>query len=143
MSVRFNHTIVAARDRHESATFLSRLLSLPAPVPAGHFLAVQLADGVTLDYVNTGTEFSAQHYAFLVSDEVFDAAIERIRTQGVEHWADPAQHHPGEINTNDGGRGVYFQDPGGHFMEIITVPYGGPHRRPVHREMTARAVTCF
>jgi len=30
----------------------------------------------------------------------------------------------GEINHNDGGRGVYFQDPSGHYLEIITRPYG-------------------
>lgn len=125
VTVRFNHTIVAARDRQHSATFLTELLSLPSPTPAGPFLAVQLSDGVSLDYVETDIDFGPQHYAFLVSDDVFDQAIESIRAQGVEHWADPRQQRPGEINTHDGGRGVYFLDPGGHYMEIITVPYGG------------------
>ncbi len=70
-------------------------------------------------------DFPGQHYAFLVSEDVFDALIAKIRERGIEHWADPRGQHRGEINTNDGGRGVYFQDPSGHFMEALTVPYGG------------------
>ena len=70
---------------------------------------------------------AAQHYAFLVSDAEFDAAMGRIAAQGVEYWADPARTKPGEINTHYGGRGAYFADPDGHLLEIITRPYGeGP-----------------
>ncbi len=60
-----------------------------------------------------------------MSDDVFDSLIAKIRERGIEHWADPRGQHRGEINTHDGGRGVYFQDPSGHYMEAITVPYGG------------------
>ncbi len=34
-------------------------------------------------------------------------------------------HRASQINTHDGGRGVYFKDPDGHLMEALTVPYGG------------------
>ena len=125
MTVRFNHTIVAAKDKVLSARFLAELLGLPEPQPAGHFLVVKLDDGVSLDYAEPRVDFPSQHYALLVSDDVFDALIAKIRDRGIEHWADPRGQRPGEINTNDGGRGVYFQDPSGHFMEAITVPYGG------------------
>jgi catechol 2,3-dioxygenase-like lactoylglutathione lyase family enzyme len=125
MTVRFNHTIIAAKDKVRSARFLAELLGLPEPKPAGHFLAVTLDDGVSLDYISTDTDFPGQHYAFLVSDDVFDALITKIRDRGIEHWADPRGQRRNEINTNDGGRGVYFQDPSGHYMEAITVPYGG------------------
>ncbi|RYZ40234.1 MAG: VOC family protein [Myxococcaceae bacterium] len=125
MTVRFNHTIVAAKDKVHSANFLAELLGLPAPQPAGFFLAVKLGDGVALDYMQTDGDIAGQHYAFLVSDDVFDSLIAKIRERGIQHWADPHARHPGEINTHDGGRGVYFQDPSGHFMEAITVPYGG------------------
>ena len=125
MSVRFNHTIIAAKDKVRSAHFLAELLGLPEPQPAGFFLVVRLDDGVSLDYAESGVDFPGQHYAFLVSDDVFDALIAKIRGRGIQHWADPRGQRSGEINTNDGGRGVYFQDPSGHFMEAITVPYGG------------------
>jgi hypothetical protein len=42
----------------------------------------------------------------------------------VEHWADPRKSATG-INTNHGGRGVYFEDPAGNYLEAITRPYAG------------------
>ena len=126
MTISFNHTIVAARDKSRSATFLTELFDLPAPVPFGHFLCVVVANGVSLDYADVAgdEDIRPQHYAFLVSEEEFDAIYGRIRAGGLAHWADPRASRPGEINHNDGGRGVYFQDPAGHFMEILTRPYG-------------------
>lgn len=127
MGIAFNHTIVQSRDRRESAEFLSELFGLDAPTPYGPFLVVELDHGASLDYVQVppGAEIPGQHYAFLVSDEDFDAIYGRIRERKLDHWADPFHNHPGEINHNDGGRGVYFPDPSGHNLEIITVPYGG------------------
>lgn len=125
MAVKLNHTIVAARDKRASATFLAEILGLPAPKPFGPFLTVETGNEVTLDFIETGGEITSQHYAFLVDEADFDAIFGRIRQWGVDHWADPAQQRPGEINTNDGGRGVYFSDPDGHLLEIITRPYGG------------------
>ncbi|WP_151769592.1 VOC family protein [Streptomyces abyssomicinicus] len=126
MSVRFNHTIVHARDNRESARFFAELLDLAVTAEWGPFVAVALDNGVTLDFATVPEgDIATQHYAFLVSEEEFDAAYARIRARGIEHWADPRQTRPGEINRNDGGRGVYFLDPAGHAMELITVPYGG------------------
>jgi catechol 2,3-dioxygenase-like lactoylglutathione lyase family enzyme len=126
MSVQLNHTIVAAKDKRESAAFLTELFGLPDPQSFGHFLVVSVANGVSLDYadVGGGEEIRPQHYAFLVSEGEFDAIYGKIRDRGIEHWADPRGSRPGEINHNDGGRGVYFQDPAGHYLEIITRPYG-------------------
>src|ERR1700730_5165116 len=89
----------------------------------GHFVPAKTANGVTLDF-DTRAEFRPGHYAFLVSDAEFDAAFARIRAQGVQYYADPRRAKPGEINHLHGGRGVYFDDPNGHVMEIITPPYG-------------------
>jgi catechol 2,3-dioxygenase-like lactoylglutathione lyase family enzyme len=127
MAITFNHTIVAAKDRRESATFLTELFGLPAPREFGPFLAVQLDDGVSLDYAQVAADDQVrpQHYAFLVSEDEFDAIYGKIRDRDLPHWADPRGSRPGEINHNDGGRGVYFQDPSGHYLEIITRPYGG------------------
>jgi len=126
MAITFNHTILAARDRRESANFFTELFGLPAAAEFGHFLAVTLNHGGSLDFAQTqeGQEIHAQHYAFLVGEDEFDAIYGRIQSRGLQHWADPRGARPGEINRNDGGRGVYFQDPSGHYLEIITRPYG-------------------
>lgn len=126
MAIAFNHTIVAARDKRESAEFLSELFGLPTPIPFGRFLAVPLEHGATLDFADVPDDekIRPQHYAFLVSEDDFDAIYGKIQSRGLEHWADPRAQRPGEINRNDGGRGVYFRDPSGHFLEIITRPYG-------------------
>ncbi|WP_072687292.1 VOC family protein [Rhodococcus marinonascens] len=124
MMISFNHTIVAAKDKQESATFFTTLFGLPDAAPVGHFLAVALYNGVSLDFMDSSDDFPPQHYAFLVGEDDFDRIYGLIVEWGLDHWADPRQTLPGAINTNDGGRGVYFLDPSGHFLEIITRPYG-------------------
>ena len=126
MTISLNHTIVWCRDQRASADFLADLFELPAPVAWGPFLIVEMANGVSLDYheVEDGREFESQHYAFLVSEDEFDAIFGRIVERDLDHWADPAKRDANAINHNDGGRGVYFDDPDGHFLEIITRPYG-------------------
>ena len=124
MAVDFNHTIVWVRDREASATFLSEILGLPAPRRWGPFLVVTTANGTNLDFMNADGEISPQHYAFLVSESEFDQIFDRVRERSLPYWADPAQSQTGEINHNDGGRGFYFEDPNGHFLEVITRPYG-------------------
>jgi hypothetical protein len=125
MSIALNHHIVWCRDHRVSADFLTELFDLPPARHWGPFMIVELANGVSLDYHEVDGEIASQHYAFLVSDDEFDAIFGRIVEQDIEHWADPAKQQAGLINRNDGGRGVYFEDPDGHFLEIITVPYGG------------------
>lgn len=126
MSVELNHTIIHARDNRESAEFFTDLLGLEITSEWGPFIAVEVSNSVTLDFATIPADkITPQHYAFLISEAEFEAAYEKIRVRGIEHWADPHQKLPGEINTNDGGRGVYFLDPSGHPMELITVPYGG------------------
>lgn len=124
MAIELNHTIVYATDRARAATFATEMLGLPEATPFGHFLVVNLANGVSLDYLETSDDFDRQHYAFLVGDDEFTAIFDRIVEREVEHWADPGCTRPGEINHRDGGRGVYFADPDGHLLEIITRPYG-------------------
>ena len=124
MPVQLNHTLVAAHDRRASATFLAEMLGLPAPVPFGPFLGVKVDNDVTLDFMDAGGEITPQHYAFLISEREFDEIFGRIRERGLSYWADPFRREPGKINTRDGGRGVYFEDPNGHLLEILTRPYG-------------------
>jgi catechol 2,3-dioxygenase-like lactoylglutathione lyase family enzyme len=125
MAILLNHTIVHARDPVASARFLAEILGLKEPKPFGPFMGVDVDNGVTLDFIAAEPdEIIIEHYAFLVSEPEFDAIFARIRARGLEYWADPAHRRPGEINRNDGGRGVYWNDPNGHYLEIITRPYG-------------------
>jgi catechol 2,3-dioxygenase-like lactoylglutathione lyase family enzyme len=124
VTVSLNHTIVWCRDHRASSAFLTELFGLPAAVHWGPFMIVEVANGVSLDYHEADGAIASQHYAFLVSEDEFDAIFGRITERGMDHWADPGKHRPGEINHDDGGRGVYFEDPDGHFLEIITRPYG-------------------
>ena len=86
--------------------------------------ALSADNDVSLDFAESSGPIAAQHYAFLVGDEEFDAAFGRIRDQGLTYWADPGRRHRGVINHRDGGRGLYFEDPDGHLLEILTRPYG-------------------
>jgi catechol 2,3-dioxygenase-like lactoylglutathione lyase family enzyme len=124
MPIELNHTIVAARDKSASAMFLTDLLGLPAPTSFGPFLVVTLTNGVSLDFMDSTDDIRPQHYAFLVSEAEFETIFGRIREQELQHWADPFHQQPGEINTRDGGHGVYFDDPDGHVLELLTRPYG-------------------
>lgn len=124
MAINFNHTIVAARDKRASAKFLAEILGLPAPREWGPFHMVTTANDANLDFMNTDGEIDTQHYAFLVSEDEFDTIFGRVNERSLDYWADPAQKQAGEINTRDGGRGFYFEDPDGHLLEILTRPYG-------------------
>jgi catechol 2,3-dioxygenase-like lactoylglutathione lyase family enzyme len=124
MAAQFNHTIVWSSDQTKSARFLAEMLGRPAPVRFGRFDVVELDNGVSLDFADAEGPIRLQHYAFLISEADFDVVLARILARGLDHWADPARHRPGEINHNDGGRGVYFPDPDGHYLEVITKPYG-------------------
>jgi extradiol dioxygenase family protein len=125
MAIKLNHTIVHARDKRASAAFFAEVFGLAAPRPFGPFLDVDVANEVTLAFIDTDEDIQIQHYAFLVTEAEFDEIFGRVTARGLDYWADPGHRRPGEINHNDGGRGVYFNDPAGHYLEIITRPYGG------------------
>lgn len=124
MPVQLNHTIVAASDPAAAAARVARLLGLGPPQRFGPFTVVQTDNGVSLDFAHSDEPVAPQHYAFLVSEAEFDGIYDRIRADGLDHWADPMQRRPGEINHHHGGRGVYFLGPDGHYLEALTQPYG-------------------
>ena len=123
MAVKLNHTIVNVRDKRASADFFTELFGLPKATAFYHFLSVDVANEVTLDFCDADYQPEPQHYAFLVSETDFDQIFGRIVARGIDYWADPGKQQKGEINRHFGGRGVYFEEPGGHFLEIITRPY--------------------
>lgn len=120
MAVQLNHTIVHATDKRRSADFLARILGLREPTGFGPFLVVRVANDVSLDVIDVPGQVRPQHYAFLVSEEEFDRIFDRIEDEGLTYWADPMHNEPGRINTVKGGRGLYWADPDGHNLEILT-----------------------
>ncbi|HEY6640735.1 VOC family protein [Povalibacter sp.] len=124
MAIQFNHTIVPARDALSAATFLAEILGRDPPRRFGPFWMVSLDNGVTLDFQDSDEAMPIEHYAFLVSEAEFDAIFARIQARSLPYWADPMHTRERQINRNDGGRGLYWNDPNGHYLEIITRPYG-------------------
>ena len=130
MPVEFNHTIVWSRDSKASADFFAEILGLPKPRKWGPFQVVTTVNGVNLDFMEHEGEILSRHFAFLVTEAEFDEIFDRIKQQNLFYWADPARTKEGEINRHDGGRGVYFKDPNGHLLEIITRAYGSSGWEP-------------
>jgi catechol 2,3-dioxygenase-like lactoylglutathione lyase family enzyme len=125
MTVKLNHTIVHSKDARAAADWFAGMFGLPKPKAFGPFLDVEVGNEVTLAFLDAGDmEIQIQHYAFLVSDAEFDQIFGRVKERKVKYYADPGMKQAGSINHHFGGRGVYFQDPSGHLLEIITRPYG-------------------
>ena len=59
------------------------------------------------------------HYAFKVSDGEFDAIFGRLQAEGIPYGSGPYRLEDMQINHRNGGR-VYFRDPDGHILEILT-----------------------
>ena len=124
MAVELNHIIIPSHDKVASSGFLAGLLGLGEPQAVSHFMVVQVANGVSLDY-DDADQFRSQHCAFMVAEDEFDAIFARVQAAGITYFADPSHRHPGEVNHRGGGRGFYFSDPDGHNMEVFTRdPFG-------------------
>ncbi len=88
----------------------------------GHFAIVKVNSTLTLDFL-TKEDFSTIHLAFKVSDRQFDTILKRIRTANINYGSAPNLLENGKTNNNDGGHGVYFRDPNGHILELLTKDY--------------------
>jgi catechol 2,3-dioxygenase-like lactoylglutathione lyase family enzyme len=123
VSVHINHAILGATDKLESARFFCDVFDLAQPEEAGPFAVVRLAGGELIQFATPpGGEVVPIHLAFQVDDNTFDHLVARLEALSLDHWADPRRSEAG-INHNHGGRGVYFLDPGGNYLEAITAPY--------------------
>jgi catechol 2,3-dioxygenase-like lactoylglutathione lyase family enzyme len=124
MSIELNHSIVHVKDRWAASRDVGQVLGLPEATGYGPFAELKLHNAVSLDFMDSDGEIHGQHYAFLVGEEDFDLILGRLRDNGRQWWADPFKRQPNEINHEDGGRGLYWEGPDGHWLEIITRPYG-------------------
>jgi catechol 2,3-dioxygenase-like lactoylglutathione lyase family enzyme len=120
VTVQLDHTIVPCRDKHASAEFLAEVLGLPAPVAMGHFQVVALSDGLTLDFPDADGQVRPGHYAFAVGAAEFEAILGRVTGRGLQIWADPQRRRPGEVAERGAGQGFYFEEPSGHYLEVLT-----------------------
>jgi catechol 2,3-dioxygenase-like lactoylglutathione lyase family enzyme len=119
MPILLNHTIVPSRDKEASARFFARVFGLAYDGLNGHFAPVHVNSELTLDWDNR-SEFEGHHYAFLISEQEFDDIFGRLKAEGTAYGSGPGSPTDGRINTRLGGRGLYFADPDGHLMEIMT-----------------------
>jgi catechol 2,3-dioxygenase-like lactoylglutathione lyase family enzyme len=119
MAILLNHTIVPAKDKNAAAAFFARIMGLEVSPSMGHFAPVRINDTLTFDFDNA-EDFEGHHYAFHVSDADFDAIFGRIKAEGVVFGSGPRSHTDGKINDRRGGRGVYFEGPDGHLLELMT-----------------------
>jgi catechol 2,3-dioxygenase-like lactoylglutathione lyase family enzyme len=120
-----NHHIVATHDKEATARYFSEILGLKEAVKLGEFAVLKVSGDTTLDFRDSDSDdFDRLHYAFLVTEAEFDEIFGRIRDRGIDFWSDPMHEDAGQVNNWDDGRGVYFNDPNGHRLEIITRAYG-------------------
>jgi catechol 2,3-dioxygenase-like lactoylglutathione lyase family enzyme len=118
MAIVLNHTIVPAHDKESSARFFAKLFGLEFEGANGHFAPVRVNDTLTFDFDNA-RNFDFHHYAFLVSEEEFDAILKRVQDAHLPFGCDPWTWD-GTLNNWNGGRGVYFEDLNGHIFELMT-----------------------
>jgi catechol 2,3-dioxygenase-like lactoylglutathione lyase family enzyme len=121
MPITLNHTIVPSHDKEQSAKFFAHMFGLKYSGPVGHFAQVRVNDELALDW-DDRERFDSHHYAFVVSDTEFDDIFGRLKSESVAYGSGPGSSRDGEINHRRGGRGLYFADPDGHLLEIMTIP---------------------
>jgi len=122
MEITLNHTIVPSYNNVESAKFYERVFGFEFVKEWGQFAVVRVNTTLVLDFA-IKENFSTNHYAFKVSDHQFDEILGKITMDHIHFGSGPSSVDDGEINNNDGGRGLYFEDPNGHVLEIITKDY--------------------
>jgi catechol 2,3-dioxygenase-like lactoylglutathione lyase family enzyme len=122
MTITLNHTIVPAHDKEAAARFFAQIFGLHFNGPSSHFAPVRVNDTLTLDFADAAGSIASHHYAFHVSDAEFDAILQRVKAAGLSFGSGPRSLDDGKLNDWNGGRGVYFKDPDGHILELMTVP---------------------
>jgi catechol 2,3-dioxygenase-like lactoylglutathione lyase family enzyme len=124
MSIQLDHFIVSSHNRVASARQLAGLLGVPwKETVLGHFSAVYINDGLTLDFIETEESFPVEHFCFRVDDQEFDAILERLKAAGIAYRSQVRGPVDFKADTSYGGRGVYWNEPDGHQWEMLTASY--------------------
>jgi len=135
MTIRLDHTIVPAQDKHAAAQFFAHVFGLEVEPGRHHFAKVRVNDSLTLAFADEPEAWGgpgmdpksgqSHHYAFHISDDEFEQIFSRVKSLGIPYGSEPYSHEDRRINTRRGGRGFYFEDPNGHLLEVMTVQETG------------------
>jgi catechol 2,3-dioxygenase-like lactoylglutathione lyase family enzyme len=121
MTISLNHTIVPVRDKVAGAKFFARVFGVRRG-RTNYFAPVKVNKALTFLFSDEDKTFDSHHYAFHVSNKEFDAIFGRIKKAGIVYGSAPWSTEDGKLNDWGGGRGLYFKDPDGHLLELMTVP---------------------
>jgi len=138
MQITLDHVGVLVRNIDETIEFYGRILGLRIAerrVERGlEFAQIRVSDTSALA-IWEATDIPCQHFAFAVSASHFDAIFERIREAGLRYGnATDGFGETGNLSGESlnmkgpdveaGARGegtsLYFEDPNGHSVEIMT-----------------------
>ena len=120
MSIALDHTLVPAKDKHESARFFARIFGLPYKASGGHFAAVKVNDTLTLDFADDDDKFERHHLAFSMSRAEFDAIIARLKAEKVPFGSGSGSPDSQTGRRSNGQHSFYFRDPSGHSLQVLT-----------------------
>ncbi len=121
MTMELDHTIVPSRDKKASARFFAEIFGLTVTPGNGYFSQVRINDRLTFDFADEAKPPEGLHYAFHITDAEFDAILARVKARAIPFGSEPDNPANGRLNRRRGGRGLYFEDPSGHLLEIMTV----------------------
>ena len=122
MEITLNHTIIFTHNNIDTAKFYERVFGFEFVKEWGSFAAVKVNSTLTLFLLNM-QEFQSAHYAFKVTESDFDKIFSKVKSENIAYGSTPFAPENGQINYNNGGRGVFFKDLNGHLLEIITQDY--------------------
>ena len=120
MAIALDHTIVPARDKAAAAQFFADIMGLQVKPGQGHFTQVQVNEALTFDFADDEEVLESHHYAFHISDQEFDAILDRVQAHSLRYGSGPRDSENGQLNTRRNGRGFYFRNPDGHLLEVMT-----------------------
>lgn len=124
MAIELDHVIVSARDQRAAAKRLGELLGVRwAESGVGPFSPVYVNEGLTLDFIDDEGPIQVQHFCFRVGESEFDAILARIKAAGIGYRSAVRGPEDSKVNTQYGGRMVYWNEPDGHQWEMLTVSY--------------------
>ena len=80
---------------------------------------MQVNETLTLDF-DDAPEFESHRYAFHVDDVTFEEIFGRLESESIVYGSGPGSSENMRTNSRRGGKGVYFRDPDGHLLELLT-----------------------
>jgi hypothetical protein len=129
MAIELDHFIVSSHNRVASAKMLGEILGVPWQETAlGIFSPVFINAGLTLDFIQTDADYPVEHYCFRVSPDEFDTILDRIKAAGIEYRSTVRGPVDSQVDTQFGGKGIYWNEPDGHQWEMLTVSYARQQR---------------